>query len=213
MGWELRHGGRRYLYRSRRVNGKPRKEYLAAEGNFGSVMAHGLARVQDRQQRLRELTRKTAAAFRARVDGLVADVAVANAALKIVSDGLLCALGYHWHHRGEWRMKRELANLKTLIEGIKGQVAVASPLVKYDAPADDDEAVEVFVKARAGDNVAVGRVRAIIRDRNWANWIGDLGEQATRCGSPASPRRRPRCVSNSSATARRSWKSCLFAGS
>ena len=34
MGWELRHG-RRYLYRNRRVNGKPVKEYVAADDLFG----------------------------------------------------------------------------------------------------------------------------------------------------------------------------------
>ena len=30
MGWELRHR-RRYLYRNRRVNGRPVKEYVAAD--------------------------------------------------------------------------------------------------------------------------------------------------------------------------------------
>ena len=35
MGWETRHNGRRYLYRNRRVNGKPVKEYLAADDRFG----------------------------------------------------------------------------------------------------------------------------------------------------------------------------------
>ena len=179
MGWELRHGGRRYLYWNRRVNGKPQKVYLAAEGDFGDLMANNLHRFEDQQRRVRELTRKTATASRARIDELVADVAAANAALKIVSDGLLCAMGYHRHHRGEWRMKRELANLKNLIEGIKGQVAVALPLVKYEAPANDAEATEAFAKARAGDNAALGQVRALIRDRKWANWLGDLGEQAT----------------------------------
>ncbi|VTR96989.1 transposase : Transposase OS=Agrobacterium sp. ATCC 31749 GN=AGRO_5176 PE=4 SV=1 [Gemmata massiliana] len=35
MGWELRHGGRRY--RNRRVNGKPVKEYLGADDRFGRL--------------------------------------------------------------------------------------------------------------------------------------------------------------------------------
>lgn len=48
MGWELRHGGRWYLYRNRRVNGRPVKEYLAAEGAFGSLMVHDLHRPHSR---------------------------------------------------------------------------------------------------------------------------------------------------------------------
>jgi len=153
--------------------------YLAAEGDFGDLMAYDLDRIEDQQRRVRELTRKTATASRARIDGVVADVAVANAALKTVSDGLLCALGYHRHHRGEWRMKRELANLKNLIDGLKGQAAALSPMVKYEAPKTDAEATEAFAKARAGDKAALGQVRVLIRDRKWANWLGDLGDQAT----------------------------------
>ena len=38
----------------------------------------------------------------------------------------------------------------------------------------------MFAKARAGDADAQARVYALIRDRRWADWLGDLGRQATR---------------------------------
>ncbi|VTR95481.1 unnamed protein product [Gemmata massiliana] len=42
MGWEVRHGRRRYLYRNRRVNGKPVKEYIGADDRSGTgvLLAH-----------------------------------------------------------------------------------------------------------------------------------------------------------------------------
>lgn len=54
------------------------------------------------------------------------------------------------------------------------------PLVNYSAPAGDAEAVELFAKARAGDAGALDRVRVLIRERQWVDWIGDTGRRATR---------------------------------
>src|SRR5262245_25421499 len=111
MGWELRQGGRWYLYRNRRVNGKPVKQYLAARDRFGfgELMAHDLNRLQRRQARVLNLTRKARSEFRARTDDLLATLATANANLRVVAEGMLYAVGYHKHHRGEWRMRHELA--------------------------------------------------------------------------------------------------------
>jgi hypothetical protein len=111
MGWELRHGDKWYLYRNRRVNGKPVKEYLAAENDrfgFGDLMAHGLRRLQTRHGKLGGLGRKQRAERREKIDGLLAAGASANAELRTVAEGVLYAIGYHRHHRGEWRMRREL---------------------------------------------------------------------------------------------------------
>ena len=38
----------------------------------------------------------------------------------------------------------------------------------------------MFAKARAGAAVAVERVRAMVRERDWVGWLGGLGRQATR---------------------------------
>ena len=77
-------------------------------------------------------------------------------------------------------MKRELMHLKDTIAELTRQAAGTKPLLKYDAPADDAEAVAVFAKARAGDADAQTRVGALIRERKWTDWLGDLGRQATR---------------------------------
>jgi hypothetical protein len=184
MGWELRHGDKWYLYRNRRVNGTPRKEYLAAQNDplvagWGAMMAHDLDRLQRREAKLRRLTRKHRAAFRTRIDGVLTAARTANAELRTVTDGILYALGYHRHNRGEWRMKRDLATLATAIQELSKRTAGPTPVLTYHAPTNDAEAVEVFAKARAGDPAALARVGALIRDRNWVTWIGDLGRQAT----------------------------------
>jgi hypothetical protein len=182
MGWEVRHNGRRYLYRNRRVNGKPVKEYLAADDHFGfgEVMADDLARLIRREAKVRALERQVLADFRGRIDGLLAAAAAANGDLKAVAEGILFTVGFHKHHRGDWRMKRELKQLRARIDQLKAAaLAGPVPLVKYDAPADDAAAVEVFAKARAGDPAAREKVRELIVSRDWVVWVGDLARQAT----------------------------------
>ncbi len=185
MGWELRHGNRWYLYRNRRVNGKPYKEYLAAQCDrfgpgFGELMAHDLHRLQRRQAKVRRLERKIRMIFRQHIDELLTSTQGANSELRTASDAVMTALGFHKHHRGEWRMRRDLASLKEAISKLETQAASSKPLINYTAPADDAEAVEVFAKARAGDASAQARLRQLIRERDWVNWLGDLGRQATR---------------------------------
>lgn len=181
MGWELRHG-RRYLYRNRRVNGRPVKEYIAADDRFGfgALMADDLERLQSLSAKVRRLERQRRTENRERVAGLLADTATANGVLRALTDGLLGALGYHRHNRGEWRMQREVNALKALVEALKAQNDGPNPLVKYDAPTDDAAAVELFAKVRGGDPNAQDQLHALIRERKWMDWLGDLGRQATR---------------------------------
>lgn len=181
MGWEQR-GGRRYLYRNRRVGGKPVKEYLGPDDPFGlgQEAASKLARDQRRATRARAEKRQADAEFRARIDGLLAAAGTANAALKAVAEGILTAVGFHNHKRGEWRMRRELKQLAAQIDLLESQLAKPRPLVNYQAPAGDAEAVELFAQARAGDAAARERVRALINSRGWVGWLGDIGHQASR---------------------------------
>ena len=77
-------------------------------------------------------------------------------------------------------MKRELAGIRALLDSLKTQAAGPKPVVKYDAPTDDAAAVELFAKARVGDAEALDRLHALIQERKWAGWLGDIGRQATR---------------------------------
>src|SRR4051812_27513406 len=113
MGWEVRNG-RRYLYRNRRVNGRPVREYLAADDQFGfgELMASELERLQDREADVRRLQREARIAFHQRIDGLLAATNTANVTLRLAAEGLIASVGFHKHKRGEWRMRRDLAQLK-----------------------------------------------------------------------------------------------------
>lgn len=182
MGWELRHGERWYLYRNRRVNGKPVKEYLGAQDRFGfgALMAHDLDRLQRRQKKLRLLQRKARTDYRRRIDDLLRAASTANDALRLTAEGVLHTLGFHKHKRGEWRMKRDLALLKDAIQELDRRAAERKPVVNYEAPTGDAEAAELFAQVRKGDADAQNRLYKLIRERHWVEWIGDLGRQATR---------------------------------
>lgn len=181
MGWELR-DGRRYLYRSRRVNGRPVKEYVAADDRFGldELMADDLGRLLRAQAKLRRVARQARTECRGWIDELLAAAAAANIQLRTLAEGVLCALGYRRHNRGEWRMRFELSSLRKQIDALQQKLAERKPLVNYTAPAGDPEAVELFAKARAGDAGAQDRIHALIRERKWLDWLGDIGRQATR---------------------------------
>jgi hypothetical protein len=111
MGWELRKG-RRYLYRNSRVNGQPRKEYIVAEGEFGSLMAHKLHEGQECAEEVRDALRNRGQAFRNEIDAQLAATATENGRLLTVVEGTLVALGFHNHHRGEWRMARNNVSVR-----------------------------------------------------------------------------------------------------
>ena len=131
---------------------KPAKEYLAAydASGFGFVMSDNLARIQKREAQLRDLVRISRSEFRERVAGLVHAVSIANSELRFVSDGILISTGYHRHHRGKWRTKRELAALTKLVMQLKTDPAKVAPLVSYQAPVDDPKAVELFSRLGPG---------------------------------------------------------------
>ena len=182
MGWELRHGGRWYLYRNRRVNGKPVKEYLGCRDpfGFGTVAAEGLEVILQGEARVREHTREQRSRERSRINTVLTATIAANTELRAIAEGVLYALGFHKHKRGEWRMRRDLLQLSQALAELEKRSLERKPVVNYTAPANDAEAVELFAKARAGDADARNRVAVLIRERKWVSWIGDLGRQATR---------------------------------
>ena len=104
MGWELRNG-RRYLYRNRRVGGRPVKQYLAADGAFGRREAARLARELAQRGAARRAGCEEAAAYTERIDALVQPAVEADARLKAAAEALLLAAGFHKHRR-QWRKRR-----------------------------------------------------------------------------------------------------------
>ena len=179
LGWELRHGGRWNLYRNRRVNGKPVKEYLAASDRFGfgELMAHELDRLR-RQAKVRKLTSKTRKAYRARIDELLATASAANTDLRSVAGSVVCA-GVPQAPPG--RMANATRTGRSQVHPFDQlQAAVnarAKPTIDYQAPADDAQAVELFAKARTGDAAALARVHAPSSESG-SGWTGSVTSAA-----------------------------------
>lgn len=169
MGWELRHG-RRYLYHSKRVNGKPIKEYLAAdEGEWSRLLAAQLARWQEQAAAERVRVRAEGAVVRKKADDLLRRLNAANNDLQSAVAVVLAALGFHRHHRGEWRMRRNHST-----------DAAVRPLIQFQLPPGEAEATKLFDRVRAGDKAAMNQLPALLRARGWTTTIGDLGWVATK---------------------------------
>jgi hypothetical protein len=167
MGWEMRHG-RKYLYRSRRVNGVPVKEYLAADdGEWSRLLADQLARWQQQAAAERKRVRIEGAATRKQADDLLRQLNAANTELQSAAAVVLAAVGFHRHHRGEWRMRRNHST-----------DAAVRPLIQFRL--DDAEATKLFDRVRAGDKTAMNQLPALLRDRGWTATVGDLGWIATK---------------------------------
>ena len=105
MAWESRKGRGRYYTRSRRVGGRVVREYLGKGWNALSV-----ADLDD----LLRAKRRTALAARREVNGelqkIDADLLAICKSVDLVAKAAMLAAGYHQHHRGEWRRKRERSN-------------------------------------------------------------------------------------------------------
>src|SRR5262245_32370918 len=96
MGWEFRRG-RRYCYRSVRVNGQPRRLYVGT-----GLVAEQYARQEAERRRQRQAQRDALRTEQARV--VVADRALAElvALTGLLARAWLLKAGLHEHH-GEWR--------------------------------------------------------------------------------------------------------------
>jgi len=92
----------RYYYRSRREGGRVISEYLGA-----GVVGAAAARREERRrtQAAAELERDRAAREEARqLEATLRDLA--RASDELLAEALTAA-GYHRHHRGEWRLRRQ----------------------------------------------------------------------------------------------------------
>jgi hypothetical protein len=98
----LNRGGRQLLYLSRRVNGKPKKIYVGT-GPLADLLAAEL----EARKRARKATAEACAAWKAKVFAVEEPLDELCADLEQLTAASLLARGYHRHHRGPWRKKRE----------------------------------------------------------------------------------------------------------
>lgn len=105
MAWETRNGRGRYYTRSRKINGRAVREYVGG-GLAGELAAETDA--HDRAERAAARTHmRDLAAERA---ALAAPLATLHAATEALAQAALVTAGYHRHHRGEWRKRRDSTN-------------------------------------------------------------------------------------------------------
>ena len=102
MAWETRNGRGRYYTRSRRVNGRVARQYIGA-GIAGELAAREDAerRAKRDKQRAAWITQKTELlAIEDLLDAY-------SGTLFGLTGAVLLHAGFHRHHRGEWRKRRD----------------------------------------------------------------------------------------------------------
>lgn len=102
MAWETRgNGGGTYYYRKRKVDGRVVSEYVGS-GPLATFAASRAA--EDRRERAVAATTERAERDRMRADEAELDgfCTLADA----LARAALLNVGYHQHHRGEWRKRR-----------------------------------------------------------------------------------------------------------
>ena len=97
----LNRGGKKLLYLSNRVNGKPKKTYVGA-GPLADLLA---AELEERKA-ARRARAEARAAWEAKATAADAPLDELCAELDQAAAATLLALGYHRHDRGPWRKKR-----------------------------------------------------------------------------------------------------------
>ncbi|MDP9356834.1 MAG: hypothetical protein M3R02_16385 [Chloroflexota bacterium] len=101
MGWETR-GPHRYYYRARKVGGRVVKEYI------GTGLSAEIAALQDRSARQdRAITAMARRAERTGLEAVDGELTDIDDAIEAATRASLILTGYHRHHRGAWRRRRD----------------------------------------------------------------------------------------------------------
>lgn len=101
MAWEPRLGGRRYFYKSTRVDGVPRKIYLGS-----GQAAEAEAKLIDEARQLRQTDLEAKLSEQERLQPADAILDALRDLTDLVASALLIQGGYH-EHRGQWRKWRQ----------------------------------------------------------------------------------------------------------
>jgi hypothetical protein len=92
----------RYYYRSVRVNGQPRRQYVGA-GLIGQLASQ----MDDIDRERLQLRNAALELARHKAEALDDDMQAIERLADTIARAALVAAGYRQHHRGEWRRKRE----------------------------------------------------------------------------------------------------------
>lgn len=103
MGWDKRKNGKKYYYHGKKVGKTVHKTYL---GRGPAAVVMSLRLEQARAQLACDLEKLALA--EARWAPLEKRIARLHAACTLLSAATLYLAGYHQHHRGQWRSRREL---------------------------------------------------------------------------------------------------------
>ncbi len=100
MSWETR-GDQRYYYRARKAGGRVVKEYVGAGPNAE------IAALQDTLAReARAVTTRVHQAERAGLEAVDGELTDVDDAIEALTRASLVLSGYHRHHRGTWRRRK-----------------------------------------------------------------------------------------------------------
>ena len=103
MAWQ-EVDGRRYYYRGRRLCGRTRRVYVGAAGSPAAELA---AAADDLRRLEREVTARERHAERERHREAEAPLLALCERTDVLTRAALLAAGFHQHHRGQWRRRRE----------------------------------------------------------------------------------------------------------
>src|SRR5262245_43558276 len=161
MGWERR-SSQLYFYRRRRIGGRQVRLYVG-RGPLAEVAA-GVEAARRRADALGRQQHKQQAQRWADADAALTELIRASDML--LRDALL-TLGYHQHHRGEWRRARRKKERDAMNADTSLQAAERA------------QAEEIVRRARQGDRTVLPQLTALL-DAHPESWsrFGDLAAHA-----------------------------------
>jgi hypothetical protein len=133
-----------------------------------------------RKLRTRLEARREMIQFRESIDRFITLVEEMNNLLRDISDGILVSLGYHRHDRGDWQLSCYSSVFLQFRDEVNAMKTTKTEQpIAHSPPEQDPEVLKLFARARKGDTDALKQVQDMIRDRKWATFLGDLGQDAT----------------------------------
>lgn len=145
MAWETK-GGRRYFYRSIREGKRVKKVYLGTEETAEELAAILSARRIEEQERSQreQVEREDRLALERRL------LQYQKTVQKVVS-AFLRAAGYHQHHQGEWRKRRETT--------VASKGLIASETIPEETM---EQIATALQKAQQGDEEGMALIREVM---------------------------------------------------